>query len=203
MPKGKKSKNRRKLATLRSPAGQAALAHGVIMFVPRKTIISRKIDTAIYLWFMEDDPVSIHVLACAAHHNLDEIATDEGKGLGPTMKNVWHDIYQMYDAFRHGTSDVDFCPKTTEDMLLDAVITFHRMYGFRTSYMSTFGSFLVLHSNLKREPDTAIFFENLFIKDVRHLSRQAFFERVMPIYATCEPTIRTRISCEVRSRFKH
>jgi hypothetical protein len=189
VPKGKKSQ-RTKLATQRSPAGEVALAKGELVFIPRVEIIARQLDTAIYLWFAENDRVSTHVLACCAHRNLDEVAAKSGKG--PTLKDtVGNRVYQTFDAFRHGTSHVDFAPITTESTLLDAVTSFHRFYGFRTSYMSTFGSFLVLHSNLKQEPDTEAFFEGLLIKDVRHLSRQEFFARVVPVFAAKEPTIRT------------
>jgi hypothetical protein len=198
VPKGKKSK-RRKLATIRSAKAQIALAKGVLVFVPRDEIIARQLDTAIYLWFTENDQVSTLVLGVGAHRNLDEIAGESGKG--PTMKSLHGKrIYDTFDAFRHGTSHVDFVPELTEDMLLDAVLAFDRFYGFRTAFMSTFGSFLVLHSNLKQEPGTEAFFEGLLIKDVRHLSRQEFFTRVVPVFAKVERTTRTKVSRELRGR---
>jgi hypothetical protein len=195
VPKGKKSK-RRKLAEpgSRSAEAQKHLEAGAVIFVPRIQIIARLLDTAIELWFHWKDPVSTHLLAACAHRNLNEIGPSLAGKKNQLNQAVKDDqLYLTFDAFRHGTSDVDFVPAITDGLILDACITFHAIYDLRTAYMSTFGSYATLHSSLKDQPDNSPFYEGLLMKEVRHLSREAFFTKMVGIYGRTQPVIRGRI----------
>lgn len=193
MPKGKKSK-RRATAKFPSPQTLARRADHTIIFLRRVEIIARQLDTAIYLWFHETEIVSTHVLAAVVHRNLRELGEKSGKGpmLGKHIRE--EKLYLTFDSFRHGDCDVDFAPWNTQALLLDAIISFHKLYGFRTSYMSTLGSYLSLNTTLFSEGPNEPFYEGLLIKDVRDISAQAFFARMVPLFARSAPTIRLGVS---------
>ena len=199
MPKGKKGK-RRKLAEpgSRSAVASKHLDEGTLVFTTRVAIIARQLDTAIELWFNRRDAVSIHVLAACAHRNLHEIGEPLGKGprLNQTIGN--DRLYLSFDAFRHGSSDVDFVPAATEGLILDALISFHAIYGHRTAYMSTFGAYAGLYSTLQNESDNAPFYEGLSMRDVRHLSREDFFAKLVSLFGRREPTIRGGVPRKIR-----
>ena len=199
MPKGWKSK-RRKLAKSRSAEAEAQLAKGNLVFLPRVQIIARQIDASIHLWFQDFEAVSVHVLAAGAHRNLREIGQEIGKG--PVLADSVggeNRLYLAFDAFRHGISDVDFAPWTTQSLLHDAIVSFEKIYRFRTAHMTTFGTYIILKTTLAGEGDNEPFFEGLLIKDVRNLSAQEFFAKMLPLFARSEPVIRLGVSGHTRA----
>jgi hypothetical protein len=94
---------------------------------------SRELDTAIRLWFDEDDPVSIHLLACSAYQIFDDVNTTTR---GPELlynSLVFKDEYRSeairrfkkeYNFFKHADTDpsatIEFNPEITPGMMLFA-----------------------------------------------------------------------------------
>jgi hypothetical protein len=165
------------------PESIAAREQGILVTVDRWDILARQLNTAISLWFDEKDPVSIRILASGAHRNLHELTHKKQPEKGPTLKGFidWDTLYLAYDAFRHGGSSVEFVPDATESMMLDAIVSFHRLYGFRTPLMTTFGTYLTL-PRLAADPANKFFYEGVRMKQIRHLSRKKFVFKMLPIY---------------------
>jgi hypothetical protein len=80
---GKKRKRRQ----IGPPGPQhfAARAAGKVIVVGRGAAIAELLDTAIWLWFLERDPLSTHVLAVAAYQCLESLGKASGKG--PIIKS--------------------------------------------------------------------------------------------------------------------
>lgn len=146
---GKKNKRRKRSSDLHDEQTLRMRRMGVLMLMDRKEILIRIIDNAIMLWFEDRDPVSIHILACVAHRNLDTLGEAKGRG-GPTLKQhvEWEQLYSAYDSFRHSTGNPasldQFAPVNTQFLLTDCVVSFHSIFEFRTPWMNTFGSYCTL-----------------------------------------------------------
>jgi hypothetical protein len=166
---------------------------GELMLMDRREIVGRILDTAILLWFAERDPVSIHLLACVAHQNLDAIGKRKGSG-GPALKDnvTWEDIYSAYNDIRHSNGDPNhrdqFVPGNNLTLLTDCVGSFKELFGFHSPWMMTFGCFLT--GRIFPQPDDnggakrqlRSLFPSLRIDEIAKLPMQQFAQKMQPIF---------------------
>lgn len=159
---------------------------GLLVFVSRNEALARILDTAIELWFGFGDPVSIHILACVAHQNLDKLGEARGSG-GPVLKQTvtWENLYSAYESFKHSNGDPDHRDQFPSDnntaLLEDCVPAFKRIFGFHTPWMMTFGFHQTRHeSTVKQRLSTLL--PGVRIDDLAQLQMQQFANKVQPIF---------------------
>jgi hypothetical protein len=188
--KNRKDKRAVRLTTEQLAEGRAS---GHLLTVTRKEILVGLLDTAIWLWFMERDHISIHTLASAAHRTLRDLGRTIEKT--PTLNQIYSDdeLRQAYNIFKHASDGdlneiTDFPPETNVRLLLDASNSFFKIFGSRTAYMGTFTAYVVIVLGPKApvgfvRPEPILFLpENTEIEDVIGLKRLEFFNKIAPLF---------------------
>ncbi len=127
-------------------------------FIPRDDAAKDQLETAIWLWFHEEDeasmsdPISVHTLAVAAQGVLTSIARDKGVELSAFVKAVNRQPPKVQDwirspqnFFKHGDyrgrgkrQTVPHMPALTDMILADNIGTFNRLFGISTPLMDLF-----------------------------------------------------------------
>jgi hypothetical protein len=189
---GRKS-NRRKLGPAK-PEVVAAIKAGKVIAVSRPNAIARLLDTAIWLWFFEKDPLAIHLLTVAAYNCLDDMGRKLGKG--PKFKQaVSPDHFsQAYDFLRHASSDasahIAFPPSANPLILFDAIYSFEAIFGNLTMYARAFRAYFLIFGVPDYQPrkdlrERAADFlpEGVPIEQVESLGRLEFFAELTEMFA--------------------
>jgi hypothetical protein len=171
------------------PENIAAREAGLVMPVTRQQAIMRELDTAIWLWFIKHDPLSVHLIVMAAHKCLRDIG---GKEKGPTAHlHVSKTLFTLaYDWLRHASADptdmLDFPFRTNELALWDCVGAFIRIYGISSSLMDAFAAYFALHLAPEnpdvREGADAFLPEGVTIEEVDNLTPSAFLAKTVPLF---------------------
>jgi len=188
-------KRKRRIVGPPGPEHFSARAAGKVITVPRPQAIARLIDTAIWLWFFEKDPLSIHLLTLAAYQCLEDLGKDSGKA--PRLK-AWIGARQFttaYDFLRHASNNplagIDFAPSSNAPILFDVVASFERIFGNVTIYMRTFWAYFILHPD-HPDPDAAkrllehagLFMpEGITVDESMKLGRIEFFAKLTEMFA--------------------
>jgi hypothetical protein len=186
---GKRLDRRRKSVV--GPRNLAARAVGSVITVTRRDALVRELDTAVSMWFLERDPLSIHLIVMAAHQCLTDLGKDIGKA--PLAREHVGDVHfgTAYDWLRHASSDpndlIDFPPMSNHLLLWDATISFQKIFGGSTPYMKAFQAYCVLwhlpgHPDFRKHTD-AFLPEGVGIDDVFQLSRAEFFVKLTEMFA--------------------
>jgi hypothetical protein len=141
MGKRKRQKRRKVGAKPVYPPGFAE-AMGILS-VTRCEALMRVIDTAIWLWVLERDPLSIHLLVKSSYQCLRDLGAKTGKG--PISHTVVGDFNLVYDWLRHAsdstTVGVDFAPATNGLLLFELIESFEAIFNKRTVYMRAFTAY--------------------------------------------------------------
>jgi hypothetical protein len=128
---GKRINRRRKKAP--SAESIAARKAGLVLTLTRRDALVRLLDTATWLWFLGHDPLSIHLIAMAAHRVLYDLGKKIGKAPVARMYLSEEKFTVGYDWLRHASSDpddyIDFPLRTNEVLLWDALISFEEIFG--------------------------------------------------------------------------
>jgi hypothetical protein len=143
------------------------------------------------MWFLERDPLSIHLIIMAAHQCLTDLGKKSRKA--PVARDCVGDIQfaTAYDWLRHASSDpndlIDFPPMSNAYLLWDATISFQKIFGGSTAYMRTFHAYFVLW-HLPGSPDfreraDAFLPEGVTIYEVFQLTRAEFFVKLTEMFA--------------------
>lgn len=191
MPKGRKSKPRRSPRIGRQPGNTEAEKEGRVIALSRKDVLIRELDMAIYLWFFDFDPVSVHLLVKPAQRCLDDIG--HRRGVRPFLKELMEgeDDDQAYDFFRHASSDLrihlDFAPEINQWIIWDSINAFAKIFGDRTVYMKCFSAYTAMHlasDTAKLVEVRELFFpDGVKIEDFRQVNRLEFFDKMLPLFA--------------------
>ena len=119
----------------------------------------RQLDTAIKLYFKDDDPVSIHTLTAAAHQILIDLAKPEGTKsilkdqILILIKKEYQSKYlsainEAENFFKHAEKDpgalLKFNPEQTDFLLFDAVEMYMRLSKESTQDMSIYRAWFLL-----------------------------------------------------------
>jgi hypothetical protein len=189
---GKKRKRR----TLGPPSPDVleALKAGKVIAVSRPDAIARLLDTAVWLWFFEKDPLSIHLLVVAAYNCLDDMGKKTGKA--PRFKEaVSPDHFsQAYDFLRHASSEatahIAFPPAMNALILFDAAHSFERIFGKLTMYMHAFRAYFLIFGVPDYQPrkdlrERAADFlpEGVTVQEVEGLGRLEFFAKLTEMFS--------------------
>lgn len=170
------------------------------MVINKLDAAQRQLESAIFLYFYDQDPVSIHTLTAASYNILRDICKKLGlppvliKGLlldyvrEEKKKDFIHLLNEAENFFKHADQDhngiIKFNPGQTELLLYDACSKYHeithriipRLYLFQIWYM-------VNHVELFILPDEI----NTAIRTVKRTSvygnRGEYYETLLPIIA--------------------
>lgn len=157
--------------------------------VSRQDAIRRQLDTAIWLWFQDDDSVSIHTLACSAL----KIAHDIGEKLGkPAIlfehlpKELKKDAIAAQGFFKHAKDDprdvLSFNSGITLYHIYDAANCYKGIFFSLSPLMTTFIlRFLLVYPTIGSvdvPPSLGAFTTK---GDLAEMAKGSFFDAVFPI----------------------
>jgi hypothetical protein len=163
----------------------------VITGTKKKAAIGQ-LDSAIFLWFNERDPISTIVLANNAHDCYHALGTKVGKS------SVWEELLQKMpksvrerhkyipDFAKHGFKDVDedvqFAPNVADAIMVLAVECHGELYGTLTPLMGLFLA-RMFHEQpawLNASAFSKIIENRLAFNEVGKGSRKDCFEKFLP-----------------------
>jgi hypothetical protein len=176
-----------------------------LTFVKRDDAAKDQLETAIWLWFHEDDeksmsdPSSVHTLAVAAQGVLTAIARD--KDIEPSAfvqavrkqpQKVQDWIRNPQNFFKHGhygdrskkPENVPHHPDLTSMILADNISTFNRLFGTSTPLMDLF---LLRYGWLFQESKVSLktleieLAKRIKIKEAAGLNRVQFLKVLLPL----------------------
>jgi hypothetical protein len=186
---GKKLDRKRRKTV--SPESIAARKAGLVMTLTRRDALVRQLDTAIRMWFLEQDPVSINLLVMPAYQVLSDLGNKSEKG--PKIhKIVGKNFGTGYDWLRHASSDphdfVDFPPIVNQFLLWADTISFEAIFGGRTAYMMTFQAYFVLRVAPAFNPKflegaDAFMPDGLTVEQASAFERLDFFTKLTEMFA--------------------
>lgn len=133
-------------------------------------VAKRQLETAIKLYFLEDDPVSIHTLSAAAYNILKDVGKNNGanpmmikemflKYVKPSKENMFiHKINEAENFFKHADKDnestLKFDTTFTEFFIIDTVGQYNQITGDDTSCFQLFKFwFIASYPELYHFPD--------------------------------------------------
>ncbi len=144
------------------------MTDGPLTNITKQDAASGQLVTAVALFFCDDDPISIHVLASSASQILYDVCKHKGV---TSIRDVWLDYIvdeyetewirktkQAYNYFKHAKDDPftaleRFDPRSNECRLLEACIDYLTVYKFPQSPLEVrfyFTWFLITHPRIIR-----------------------------------------------------
>jgi hypothetical protein len=157
----------------------------------------RQLETAIRLYFRDEDPVSIHTLSGAAYNIIRDVSKKRG---GPPMfikddyietyiKTEYHQqvrkkLNEPENFFKHADQDpvgkIEFNPDASELMIWDAVSGYFGITGEWTPLFQVFnGWFIATKENLLKAEWKAAY--AVPAGAARSVGRTKFFEMMLPV----------------------
>lgn len=165
---------------------------GKFVVLTRQDVTQSQLDSAIWLWFTDEDEVSVCTLVSATL----EILTQLGKRTGKDSHMYNKEVHQLLgkklkmapNFFKHASRDPNQClkfnPASNEIFLIDALNLYSKIYGSLTPLMQTFRTcFTVFRSrltNLPTEQLQLLLPEDAVIEDLNTLNRRQFLEKTLP-----------------------
>jgi hypothetical protein len=141
-----------------------------ILLLTKLDAAKRQLETAIKLYFSEDDPVSIHTLSAAAYNILRDVG--QNTGANPMMiKNMslkyvipgkeklfLKRINEAENYFKHADKDheatLKYDTSLAEFFIIDAINQYYQQTGEDTLWFKLFrGWFIALHTDLFNFPE--------------------------------------------------
>lgn len=169
------------------------------IIVTKLDAAKRQLETAIRLYFHNEDPVSIHTLVSAAYNVVRDVNRKQG---GPPMliKDEFIDVYvkpgherearskfnEAENFFKHADQDpagtLEFNPRASEFMIADAARGYFRITGEWTPLFQVFNSWLIaVNENLFKAESKQKFADSA--RAARSVGRTRFFELMLPVVA--------------------
>lgn len=171
------------------------MPHGRIeaLTVTKRSVAQSQLETAIQLWFLEGDPVSIHTLAVAAHDCFNALTKHiTGKRsymeewLGSKSKGFQKQARVAQNFLKHGYKELKGTLQLTtihaEMLIMDAVTCYEAIGGKPTALMRLYSQrFLYEHPNLITEDALPVFAKNAEVHQLDS-TRSEFFHKLLPTF---------------------
>ncbi len=158
----------------------------------------RQLETAIKLYFVFGDPISIHTLSAAAYNVIRDLNTKKDGDpllmkdelLNYIKEGHEHEVRNLINAaenfFKHADRDhdgvLDFNPDQSEFLILEACSAYHSLTGENPPVFKLYNSwFITNHSNLFNFPDEKARLVAMRRDEVIELGREEYFNQVLPI----------------------
>ena len=183
---GKKHKRRTPKYEHPTPEDFAAEAAGEVHRFSQMETLALMLESGIRLWFMEQEPLSIHLIASAVYRCLDDLADK----MGQIRSATGHEQFTLvYDYLRHAWPNRDvtlvFPVGVNRWLLFEAINSFEAYFRRRSPVMSTFQAYFVF-CLLPRDATTKEISEFLpsgvQVDDVRNLGRREFVDKLLPLF---------------------
>jgi hypothetical protein len=129
------------------------------MELSKLQVACRQLETAVSLYFMGGDPVSIHTLAAAAYNVLADVSAKYGgvpmlkrlvERLDPERaRDLRHRLNEAGNFFKHADRDADlqyqFNPEISEFLMLESCEKYMEMTRQQPPMLAAFRAWFVLH----------------------------------------------------------
>jgi hypothetical protein len=158
--------------------------------VTKEGAAQSQLETAIWLWVTEDDPISIHTLAGASNDILHALGSKIGQ---PSFHRKWLDakpkrfqkwVSEAQNFFKHGFRDIQgkrlhYFPLQAEILMFDSVLCWKALFKKLPlpPMLQLFGAYFVINRadvlGLEMWP---YLFESLDVEKLRRLNRIEFFK---------------------------
>lgn len=155
----------------------------------------RQIDTAIKLFFNDQDKISIHTLSCAAHGILNDVgkkiiyieSLHEAviKCIKPEKKKeILKKINEARNFFKHADKEgiekiLDYKPEVSDFWLIDCLSIYEQLTGEITDNMKIFLVwFNITHKDLLTEIKQIKAIEDL---EPHYKNRMQFYQEILPL----------------------
>jgi hypothetical protein len=191
---GKKGK--RRILGPPGPKHFALRKAGKVIVATRQGAISELLDCAVWMWFLEQTPLSIHVLAMAAYQCLEDLGKETGNG--PTLKSKMgaDKFTTYYDYLRHSSGStatgLDFPPLLNGPIIFDAVIAFQRIFnGYTTAAMLAFTAYFAIirpgidPGDFPESPESyagKLLPRGITLEEVRAIDRMEAYDRLTKLF---------------------
>ncbi len=161
--------------------------------------VKRQLETAIKLYFMSEDPVSIHTLTAAAYNVIRDINRQRGgkplivkdqlpEHIKPEyVKDFRNKLNEAENFLKHADRDhdnsLDFYPDQSELLMFDACLAYWKLTGeepplfklYRYWYMANNQDFFILSEE----------YANLLARaaemDIVKMGREVYFNTILPL----------------------
>jgi hypothetical protein len=162
----------------------------------REDAVKSQLDTAIWLWFLEELVGPIHALTDNALTIFNDVGGKVGKESHFYSKEM-HKILgrevikRVSNFLKHGSKDpkaaIKFRPGGTEYLMFDAINSCAKLYPPVSLLMATFvARFVTFHharGRLSTEEIIKYLPNGVRIEEISPLSRRKFLEMVLPLFA--------------------
>jgi hypothetical protein len=163
------------------------------LLVTKQSAAISQLNTAIWLWFNDGDPVSIHALAVASHECLNGLlrhATGKESDLWQWIEEQSESrkkrILATQNFFKHGSNQkakILLATIDAEVFMMAAVKCCEALGKHRSALIQLFAHrFLYEHPALMTDEALPIFAKNAEVHQLADTTREEFFQRVFPIF---------------------
>jgi hypothetical protein len=172
------------------------MPHGPVetLAVTKRSVARSQLETAIQVWFLEGDPVSIHTLAVAAHdcfsallkHTKNRPSHME-EWLASKSKDFQKQARVAQNFLKHGYNKLKGTLQLTtihaEMLMMDAVTSYELIGEKPTALMRLYAQrFLYEHPYLITEDALPVFAKNAEVHQLGNSTRSEFFQKLLPIF---------------------
>jgi hypothetical protein len=156
-------------------------------------VACQQLDTAIKLWFQEENPVSIHTLVCSAHQIISDVIHHQNRN-DPLFDNIYikngfkkiakTHFHKYYNFFKHANNDpetsIKFNPSANEYFIVCSIFGLEQLNIKHNLLHRTFMTYFAIHHpRLLTDECLNLFFHSIppehFAK-IRRWTRQEFFD---------------------------
>jgi len=168
----------------------------VDVVLTREDAVKGQLDTAIWLWFLEEPVAAIHALADNSLTILNDVGAKKGKESQFYSKEMHklhgRDVLKKVGNFlKHGSKDptaaMKFRPARTEYLMFDALNLCAKLYPPVSLLMATFSAWFVLFHHARGRLTTEEILKYLpkgvSPEQINKLPRREFLETVLPLFA--------------------
>lgn len=187
---GRKSK-RRKVGPPPSAEDFAAEERGEAIRFSQRDTLAHVLETAIQLWFKDEEPLSIHLLGEAAYRCLDDLCDK----VGIIRNAAGHDQFTLvYDYLRHAWPNRDaellWFRGANRWILFESIGSYEKFFGRISPTMRAFQLYFVLNclSRPATSEELAKFLPNeVPVETFLNLKRVEFVDKALPFFAGSGP----------------
>jgi len=163
------------------------------VLVTKQSVAASQLESAIWLWFQEGDPISVHTLAVAAHDCFHALLRHAGKSsdwedwVKSKSKEFQKQMRVSQNFFKHGHKELKaklLYPTIQGEMLMmDAVTCYELLHNKPTGLMRLYAQrFLYEHPSIIAEDALPAFAKNAEIHQLANSTRKEFFEKLIGIF---------------------
>ena len=163
------------------------------VILTREDAVKTQLDTAIWLWFIEEQIGPIHALADNALTILNDIGGKVGKE-SQLYSKAMHEVHGrdrlkgFSNFLKHGSKDANAAYKFpllwTEGLMLDAINLCSKIFPPVSLLMATFTArTMCIHWAAGRLNPTNTLRRALPLEEIAPLGRREFLETVLPLFA--------------------